>query len=464
MIQKTLFAIGILNCFIAFSQVQFEKTYGAEGTEYGNSFKCTSDGGFIIVGESSGNLGASVDSDTYLIKTDINGDTLWTKLLGTNLDDKGWDVLELETDQQGRYLILSSLNQSQGINLTQTDSIGNVLWTKNYLGTTFWTYGSLVHGLNNEIIFLGRTLNSGNWRPQVFAVNDMGDSLWSKTYTNGDMFYAIKTVSDGYMLAGCSSESSLNDMVFKKIDAVGNEIWRQTYGGAGYDNAYALNTTADGGYVFVGSSSVFSNTDDDICIVKTTNLGVAQWSNTFGGSSEDVGHAVYQLGSGGFVILGNAANTPNQFSNMVYIQTDNLGNELNTTYLGQSSSSGNCLQKANDGTFVLLGSIITLDSGYEAYLVKVDGELGINNNQITSNSSMKFFPNPMTDSGCLQFDCSITGKKCFKLYDQFGNVLRKIEDITECEISIERENLKAGVYYYEVSSSREKSIGKIVIQ
>src|SRR3954463_7924399 len=66
-------------------QITFQKTYGGIGNEQGNVVQETTDGGYIIVGQTE-SFGAGA-YDVYLIKTNAYGDTLWTKTFGgTNAD------------------------------------------------------------------------------------------------------------------------------------------------------------------------------------------------------------------------------------------------------------------------------------------------------------------------------------------------------------------------------------------
>ena len=56
------------------------KTYGGPGDDRGHSVQQTTDNGYIIAGWTN-SFGAGSE-DFYLIKTDMNGDTLWTKTYG----------------------------------------------------------------------------------------------------------------------------------------------------------------------------------------------------------------------------------------------------------------------------------------------------------------------------------------------------------------------------------------------
>lgn len=54
---------------------------------YGNSVQQTADEGFIVAGKFFKDF--TTDSDIYLIKTDANGHTLWTKTIGDSLAQVG---------------------------------------------------------------------------------------------------------------------------------------------------------------------------------------------------------------------------------------------------------------------------------------------------------------------------------------------------------------------------------------
>jgi Secretion system C-terminal sorting domain len=77
-------------------ELLWAKTYGGLDEDYGNSVQPTPDGGYVLAGSTkSFAMGGICDilcSDAYLIKTDENGDTLWTKAYGSLNDEQGWSV------------------------------------------------------------------------------------------------------------------------------------------------------------------------------------------------------------------------------------------------------------------------------------------------------------------------------------------------------------------------------------
>ena len=114
---------------LAFAQTCWQKTYGGIGGDVGRSVKQTFDGGYILAGYtySFGPYSGHV----YLIKTDAQGDTLWTRIYG-DPDAAGGYSVQQTTD--GGYIIagytyLFGHHGAYNVYLIKTDSQGDALWT-----------------------------------------------------------------------------------------------------------------------------------------------------------------------------------------------------------------------------------------------------------------------------------------------------------------------------------------------
>ena len=109
------------------------KTYGGTQWDQGNSIQQTKDDGYIIVGETqSFGLG---NSDVWLIKTNLIGDTLWTRTYGGVDLDKGISIQQTYDDGY----IITGTSESFGpgnpdLLLIKTDLVGETIWTSTYGG------------------------------------------------------------------------------------------------------------------------------------------------------------------------------------------------------------------------------------------------------------------------------------------------------------------------------------------
>jgi len=110
------------------------KTYSRAGDSYGTSVVQTSDSGFIISGWTSDILDG--ESDICLIKTNPVGDTLWTKLYGGSDFDYGRSVVQTS---DGGFIITGQSNSfgpGCAVYLIKTNLDGDTLWTKHFGGTS----------------------------------------------------------------------------------------------------------------------------------------------------------------------------------------------------------------------------------------------------------------------------------------------------------------------------------------
>ena len=133
--KKSIFLAVILTMSVAIEimaapgDTLWTRTYGGGGDDYGQSVRQTDDGGFIIAGRTT-SFGAG-GWDVYLIKTDADGDTLWTRTYGNYYQERGRSVRQT---LDGGYIIAGRTNSLGAGNrdayLIKTDSDGNELWAK----------------------------------------------------------------------------------------------------------------------------------------------------------------------------------------------------------------------------------------------------------------------------------------------------------------------------------------------
>lgn len=437
------------------AQTTFEKTYPREGPDYGYAFVQTLDGGYALIGKSSG---FSINSDTYLVKTNQYGDTVWTKNLGVDATDEGWDILE---QSSGDLVILSQQGGTRPIKLTKTDATGNILWSKDHSGNTFNNYNAIEESPDNGFVLLGRKNSLGDWITYVLGVDQNGDSLWARIYDLLDrVHYSIKRTNGGYILSGTTVEFGLNDMLFTKIDFQGNQVWSNTFGGDGYETAYSVDNTSDGGFIFAGITTTTSSADNNVLLVKTTDQGSVEWSHTYGGIEDDIGYSVKQTQDKGFLIVGESDSFGGLAGKMYLIKTDSLGNELWSKTFGNAATKGNSIQLTSDGGFAVFGSTLT-DNSFDYYFIKLNanGEFDTVSNAV----QQVLFPNPVTTDVNITFEQQEGVEYIFHLYNFQGDLVRELYGIAS-NIPFRLDGILSGIYYYKLSGGNTKSFeGKLVI-
>ena len=157
------------------------KTYGGSSNDHLYCVEQTSDGGYISTGWTSSF--STAYEDVYLIRTNASGDTLWTKIYGGSESDVGRSVKQT-TD--GGYIIAGWTRSfgvaSNDVYLIKTDNNGDTLWTKTYGGIYNEEGHSVLQTLDGGYIIAGFIqTDPGNIDVWLLRTDASGDILWAKT-------------------------------------------------------------------------------------------------------------------------------------------------------------------------------------------------------------------------------------------------------------------------------------------
>jgi hypothetical protein len=272
----------------------WSRTFGGEADDKGYSVQQTSDGGYVVVGYAYSD--ASHTPDVYLIKTDREGKEVWNRTFGGNSNDYGYSV---QQTSDGGYII-TGYTESFGageddVYLIKTDSEGNEVWSRTFGGTAS-DLGFQVQQTKDEgYIIIGRTESFGSvnsLKPTPFGLgkfdvyliktDQKGNEVWSHTYGGKgyDTGESIQQTSDGgYVIVGLTDTfgSGKWDVYLIKTDRQGNEVWYRTFGGTQDDQGYSVQQTSDGGYVITGITQSFGpSSAGDVYLIKTDAEGNAK--------------------------------------------------------------------------------------------------------------------------------------------------------------------------------------------
>jgi len=283
------------------------KVLGGTYNDAGYAIQQTSDSGYIITGYTTVDIS---NENVYLVKTDVDGDTIWTRNYGGPEEDRGFSVQETS---DGGYIIVGHMNVNyrEDIYVIKTDMYGDTIWTREY-GDQYENYGQSVLQMSDDgYSILGYT--DVAFGCQEFAIwflrtDSIGDTLWTRIY---DPYYydergydMQQTADGGYVITGCASVSGhLWDVLILKIDANGDTLWKRILGGSDYEFGYSVQETYEGGYVVTGSRRP-SPGYYDLYMCKFDGLGNTIWIKTLGGTNDDESQAVIQTPDLGYLIVG----------------------------------------------------------------------------------------------------------------------------------------------------------------
>ena len=148
-------------------------------------------------------------------------------------------------------------------------------------------------------------------------------------------------------------------------------LWTETFGGSDNEVGYSVQQTTDGGYIIAGSTESFGAGNADVWLVKTDASGDTLWTKTFGGSELDIGYSVQQTLEGGYIIAGVSFSFG---ADVWLIKTDASGDTLWTkTFGGSDRDRSYSVQQTTDGGCIITGYTRSFGAGNEdVWLVKTD--------------------------------------------------------------------------------------------
>jgi hypothetical protein len=275
-------------------------------------------------------------TDILVLKLSGDGSIAWQKTYNLSWTDKANSI---EQTSDGGYILLGE-GSGQGW-IFKLDSGGNVQWQKTYGPGTFY---SIQQTSDGGYIAAGST-GAGKNDAWVMKLDGNGNIQGQKTFggPENDGASSVQQTSDGgYIVAGQTESfgaGSIDAWIFK-LDGIGNVQWQKTYGGSGEDIISSIRQTKDGGYIAAGLTNSFGAGEGDAWVVKLDKDGNIGWQKTlrYGGGARSVlqtlegdyiaaGSVIMKLDSEGNVpgcaIVGD--------SNAAVNDTDVVGQDANVT-------------------------------------------------------------------------------------------------------------------------------------
>tara|TARA_R110002020_G_C16272421_1_gene771200 strand:+ start:940 stop:2178 length:1239 start_codon:yes stop_codon:yes gene_type:complete len=252
-------------------ELLWNKSYGGtgdEGINKENSVLETTNGSFYIIGHTSSNNGNISENnggyDAWLIKINSSGQIEFEKTYGGTGDDFGRKIIQIGS----KYAITVTANSTNGIFnesrgnwVVQIDESGEILWKKNLLGTNS---GYINSTSNDEIVVVNTSLsefllskldNNGN------VINNNVISFQSISNKQPSANKIIETEDGGFIIIGDLGNGNDQDCILFRTSASLNLKYEKIIAGNDYDKSISIFSNGSNSFFYqiVTSSNDIQN-------------------------------------------------------------------------------------------------------------------------------------------------------------------------------------------------------------
>ncbi len=310
----------------------------------------TFDGGFIAGGAYKT---SRFDSEGYLIKYKVNGDTLWTR----RFDPIGGEHIEFfqarQTSDNG-FVAIGTITDPNRTStnvdgyLLKTDSSGNGIFAKTFsTGLHNFYYRNILETNDHGFIVSGSkgaytAPNHINYQPTVVKLDSFGNVIW--TYTKASPFNdpfanAIQTMDGNYLFSSGNYRIIGSDTLMKpslvKLSPTGALIWTKEFGNLSKETVLlGLKELPDSSIIMSGYNQSMAQAQykrNGILIYAKPN-GDEIFSTLYqyypnNNTEASALYDVISIGKEGFIAVGsvNASTLPSTHQSAWFIRVDTLG-------------------------------------------------------------------------------------------------------------------------------------------
>ncbi len=431
--------------------VQWTKTIGGSQEDVINVVRATSDGGYIAAGytKSSG----AGDKDALLIKLDASGNISWSKTYGTATIDIAKDVIQTS---DGGYAAVGyarsefNLVDKGGVYIFKTNSSGSLTWS-NMLGEDSWYNShSIIEANNGSLLISGGGLSG---MLLLINMSSTGNLLWFRgirpqNISTCESSKVIITSDNKYLILTYGNKSPTTKRMFSliKTDLSGVELWVKDYYLTSYDAVIiGIQRIWDGGYLISGRDDSYFFT---MRVSSTGVLANAKRSSAI--SFERGGLNLTNLSDGTFATIARR-------NNGIYLVKCNWDGITGCTNTNNSITENTASLYSNIeytswpsvGTTIVSAASLTSTSLSLTKNTICSSAVGIETT--AQNTDIIVFPNPFKDKFEINLakeykDVEIT------IYDVLSHIIYTYKYQSTNKISISRNNMASGVYFYQVKS------------
>lgn len=272
-------------------KLQWQRSYGSTNQETALSIQQTTDGGYIAAGWSRGSDGDVTGNhggeDVWILKLTATGAITWQKNFGGSGDDVATFI---QQTSDGGYIVTGNTSSTDGdvignhggidVWVLKLTSTGSLAWQTCYGGSSDDEngddiyQGSIQQTADGGYVFAGLTSSTDGdvtgyhggvfYDYWVVKLTSTGGITWEKCFggTNDDDGYFVRQTADGGYIVTGATNSTDGDVVggvhgsydywVMKLSSAGSLVWQKTYGGTAEEFGFCVRPTSDSEYVVCG--------------------------------------------------------------------------------------------------------------------------------------------------------------------------------------------------------------------
>ena len=431
--------IGVMPLRAQAPDIAWTKTFGDSMYQWAWHVEETSDSGYVVTGYTYN----PVDDyrDIYIVKLKQNGDSVWSKIVGTeDCEDVGQSTKQTS---DGGLIVAGYKYGDCGTILAdfyvmKLDALGNLIWDKTYDYDTTTDYAyDICQTLNGGFIVIGfsyyysDSLGEYDWGINIVRTDAAGNKLnhFLEVRTGTQHLNRVVATSD----SGAIAVGSAGGILIVKIDKNGNIAWRQKYGGTG--SGWEILELPEGGYMAFGERGYNPPENDDFWLLRLDTLGDTLWSKRYRNPADNSGYGLDRTSDGGFIMCGEAYRDGTGPKDMYLVRADAAGDTLWTkTIGGDQYDYAYCVKQTMDGGYILAGRTESYGAGdFDYYVVKLNPDNPSAVDDVTTPRPTAFYlganyPNPFNPGTTIEYALDRRATVRIDIVNLLGQTVRTLVD------------------------------------
>lgn len=368
-----------LMLFDLHSQDTFTRVYGGVQDEHAMTVTATRDGGYVVAGFTF-SYGKG-KSDIWVMKVDEMGEEMWREYMGGEDFDWANDLIET---RDGNYVVAGYTREAETSKsnawVFQLNRHGELMWSHIFGGEKSDEAKAVIQTSDGGFAVAGFSFSYAKGQSDIWMLrlNAVGDEIWQETYggTGTEQAYSIiETKDEGFLLGGFQTYGKTNkaDMLLVKVDRKGKGLWRKPIQAVGNDVVESVVETPEGDYLAAGWAYSNANKSLDAKVVKVSPGGKILWEQSYGGKGKDAVYDIIRTPDNAYVMAGQTGSFNNS-SDFWILKLKGDGKTIwQKRTNGDKNDWAHAVALAKDGGYVVVGGTKSYATkGSDMCLLKTD--------------------------------------------------------------------------------------------